>query len=442
MRRIDDIPVPDEEPGEFGVAGTGQWSKLFERHPEGGGPFGGRDNALTKLLGFLRAKSIPFDVAVELAKFWNGKFVDPPMDPAEVHRKISRGWVQWLEGGLPDATPDNLGTDHQRLLEFIDLDRLGQLAAEAGGVEWIVEDLILSGGIHFITAPPGGGKTWAAIDLVRACMTGTKWLDHKPAKQVPVLYINEEMGAGPFFQRLDQMRVPGSRLSILQRAGINLDNPSDLSQIADHIRSSGVRIVVLDTFVRVHSRDENNNSEMAQLFGRFKAITDAGAAIVCLHHHRKSGSGSPVEHEAMRGAGEIAAQADLIAAIDKIDGIFRFRVTKHRHLEESAVPAFGFAVDNQDDGSAVIIAAELEMAEEGSRMPNAGRSGRGAANDPSGRILSVLAENTGLTENQLAKLAKVRRENVPGAMAKLESDGLVFSILGDRGATVWHRSEF
>jgi hypothetical protein len=442
MRRIDDIPVPDEEPGEFGVAGTGQWSKLFERHPEGGGPFGGRDNALTKLLGFLRAKSIPFDVAVELAQYWNGKYVDPPMDPAEVHRKISRGWVQWLEGGLPDATPDNLGTDHQRLLEFIDLDRLGQLAAEAGGVDWIVEDLILSGGIHFITAPPGGGKTWAAIDLVRACMTGTKWLDQKPAKQVPVLYINEEMGAGPFFQRLDQMRVPGSRLSILQRAGINLDNHSDLSQIADHIRSSGVRIVVLDTFVRVHSRDENNNSEMAQLFGRFKAITDAGAAIVCLHHHRKSGSGSPVEHEAMRGAGEIAAQADLIAAIDKIDGIFRFRVTKHRHLEESAVPAFGFAVDNQDDGSAVIMAAELEMTEEGSRMPNAGRSGRGAANDPSGRILSVLAENTGLTENQLAKLAKVRRENVPSAMAKLESDGLVFSILGDRGATVWHRSEF
>lgn len=442
MRRIDDIPVPDEEPGKIGVAGTGQWSKLFERHPEGGGPFGGRDNALTKLLGFLRAKSIPFDVAVELAQFWNGKYLDPPMDPAEVHRKISRGWVQWLEGGLPDATPDNLGTDHQRLLEFIDLDRLGQLAAEAGGVEWIVEDLILAGGIHFITAPPGGGKTWAAIDLVRACMIGTKWLDHKPAKQVPVLYINEEMGAGPFFQRLDQMRVPGSRLSILQRAGINLDNPSDLSQIADHIRSSGVRIVVLDTFVRVHSRDENNNSEMAQLFGRFKAITDAGAAIVCLHHHRKSGSGSPVEHESMRGAGEIAAQADLIAAIDKIDGVFRFRVTKHRHLEESAVPAFGFAVDNQDDGSAVIMAAELEMPEEGSRMPNAGRAGRGTANDPSGRILSVLAENTGLTENQLAKLAKVRRENVPGAMAKLESDGLVFSILGDRGATVWHRSEF
>jgi len=442
MKELEDYILPVEPGGERVGGVTGQWRGLHDRHPEGGGPFGGRNNALTKLIGYLRAKSVPYDDAIHYALWWNERFVDPPLDPEEVQRKVSRGWVQWLEGGLPDATPDNLGHEHDRLLEFIDLHRLSELAAEAGGVEWIVEDLILAGGIHFVTAPPGGGKTWAALDLVRACMTGTKWLAHKTATECGVLYINEEMGAGPFFNRLDELRVPGKSLTILQRAGIDLDNASHLSQIADHIRSHRIRIVVLDTFVRVHRRDENNNSEMAQLFSRFKALTDAGAAVVCLHHHRKSGTGSSVEHEAMRGAGEIAAQADLIAAIDKVDGVFRFRVTKHRHLEESAVPAFGFAVDNRDDGSAEIIAAELEMPAEGSTLPNAGRSGRGTANDPSGRILSVLAENTGLTENQIAKFAKVRRENVPGAMARLESEGMVFSILGDRGATVWHRSEF
>lgn len=442
MKELEDYILPVEPGGERVGGVTGQWRGLHERHPEGGGPFGGRDNALTKLIGYLRAKSVPYDDAIHYALWWNERFVDPPLDPEEVQRKVSRAWVQWLEGGLPDATPDNLGHEHDRLLEFIDLHRLSELAAEAGGVEWIVEDLILAGGIHFVTAPPGGGKTWAALDLVRACMTGTKWLAHKTAVECGVLYINEEMGAGPFFNRLDELRVPGKSLTILQRAGIDLDNASHLSQIADHIRSHRIRIVVLDTFVRIHRRDENNNSEMAQLFSRFKALTDAGAAVVCLHHHRKSGTGSSVEHEAMRGAGEIAAQADLIAAIDKVDGVFRFRVTKHRHLEESAVPAFGFAVDNRDDGSAEIIAAELEMPAEGSTLPNAGRSGRGTANDPSGRILSVLAENTGLTENQIAKLARVRRENVPGLMARLESEGMALSILGDRGATVWHRSEF
>jgi len=442
MKELEDYILPVEPGGERVGGVTGQWRGLHERHPEGGGPFGGRDNALTKLIGYLRAKSVPYDDAIHYALWWNERFVDPPLDPEEVQRKVSRAWVQWLEGGLPDATPDNLGHEHDRLLEFIDLHRLSELAAEAGGVEWIVEDLILAGGIHFVTAPPGGGKTWAALDLVRACMTGTKWLAHKTAVECGVLYINEEMGAGPFFNRLDELRVPGKSLTILQRAGIDLDNASHLSQIADHIRSHRIRIVVLDTFVRIHRRDENNNSEMAQLFSRFKALTDAGAAVVCLHHHRKSGTGSSVEHEAMRGAGEIAAQADLIAAIDKVDGVFRFRVTKHRHLEESAVPAFGFAVDNRDDGSAQIIAAELEIPAEGSTLPNAGRSGRGTANDPSGRILSVLAENTGLTENQIAKLARVRRENVPGLMARLESEGMALSILGDRGATVWHRSEF
>ena len=440
MIDLDDL-IPPEEPGREKAGGvTGQWRGLHDRHPEGGGPFGGRDNALTKLIGFLRATSWVFDDAVNYALWWNERFLDPPLDAAEVTRKISRGWVDWLEGGIPDATPETVGQDHQRLLEFIDLDRLAQLAAEAGGVEWIVEDLILAGGIHFITAPPGGGKTWAAIDLVRACMTGTEWLAHKTAKECAVLYINEEMGAGPFFNRLDELRVPGKRLTILQRAGINLDNPSDLSQIADHIRRHGIRIVVLDTFVRVHSRDENNNSEMAQLFARFKALTDAGAAVVCLHHHRKSGAGSPVEHEAMRGAGEIAAQADLIAAIDKVDGVFRFRVTKHRHLEESAVPPFGFAVDNRDDGSAAIIAAQLEIPEEDSRMPNAGPNGRGRGNDLSSRILAVLDDFTGLNVNGIVGRVKAKKASVIDALGQLEESGRVLVVM-DGQHKLYHRLE-
>jgi hypothetical protein len=409
----------------------GQWAALFERHPEGGGPFGGRDNALVKLLGFLRAKSFPYQVALAIAEWWDAKFVDPPLGALAIRDKMSRGWVEWLDGGIPDDRPDSVGKSGEHLLEFIGLDRLAELAAAASDTQWIVQDLIISGGIHFVTAPPGGGKTWVAVDLLRACLTGTKWLLNHQAQRISCLYINEEMSPGTFFDRLSRMSVPSEGLTILQRSGVRLDSPSDLEQIVEHIKSRSIRLVIVDTFVRVHRLDENSNVEMASLYQRLKAMSEAGAAVVCLHHHRKSAAGGgPVEHEAMRGAGEIAAQADLIASIDKRDGVYRFHVTKHRHLEEGAVEDVGFGIETSDDN--LVSLCHSELPDTASTLPVQGRKGKDGTPSPSDRILAVLSENPGIGLNRVQSLARVKRETCQAVLAELEAGGLIQSVTKDK----------
>lgn len=335
---FDEIEAVGRSKREFTPSGDDtagdEYKSLWVAHPQGGGPFGGRDNALTAFVGMLRAKSLPFEGALAMALDWNNRYLSPPMEEHEVRTKVGSGWVRWLAGGIADATPeDATAPTPKRKLTFLNWAELTELAKRADDTEWIVPRAILRGGVHFITAPAGGGKSWAAVDLVRACATGEKWLDSIEAKPCKVLYVNEEMGAGQFWLRAS--RISGGNLAnmyTLQQEQVKLDNPEHLAAILEFIKAEGIEVVVLDTLVRVHGYDENSNTEMARLYDKVRRINALGVAVVALHHHKKGkGADNAVSHEQMRGAGEIAAQADLIASIDQSEGVYRFRTTKNRH---------------------------------------------------------------------------------------------------------------
>lgn len=442
MNWLDDIkPVPGKVErigGDTSANPVNEWSSLWEDHPEGGGPFGGRDNALTVLVGFLRAKDFPIESALMVADAWNVAHCKPPIDAHVVHDRVQRGWVSWLGGGLPDATPETVLAKPSRNLRFLSFSDLAEEAAKAGQQEWIVPDIIIAGGVHFVTAPPGGGKSWVAVDLVRAVSTGGKWLDHAQCGKHPVLYINEEMGAGTFFQRLDDVGATGESFWALQQAGAKLDNPEHLAQIIKFIVQNNIKIVVLDTFIRTHNLDENSNNDMSRVYDLFKQINATGASVVALHHHRKGGLASPVAHEMMRGAGELAAQADLIAAIDKVGDGFVWKTTKHRHLEDSKWPNFGFRLVTNEDGSKTFEQMELEDAQEGIHDGHTRAIGNQTTSNPSGRILSAIANSEGLTSTDIAKVAGCRRTTVDEWLSKLEKDGLVRRENGTRGKTGWY----
>ena len=106
-----DIPlVPDakperkqREPGE--PSGDGTMAKLYTKHPEGGGPYGGRDNALTAYVGYLRSTGIDYDSAYPAALAWNLQWCDPPMDESDVAFKAGRAWSDWPESDREPLTP-------------------------------------------------------------------------------------------------------------------------------------------------------------------------------------------------------------------------------------------------------------------------------------------------------------------------------------------------
>lgn len=334
---FDNLPklvAPAKRPiGEAEDDGNNPWLALFQQHPESGGPFGGRDNALTALVGFFRAKGFPIEAAREFALDWNNRHCLPPLDVESVYDKIARAWIEWNGGTLPDNTPTEPTEPTE--LEIMRWPDMQRKVVELGNVEWIVPDVLLAGGLAFISAPAGGGKSWVAADLVRCLSMGELWLGQLDVALATVLYIDEEMGLLSMFHRLDGLGANPLGLHYMNQQGVRLDNPAHMKQLINHIKEFNIRLVIIDTFVRVHGHDENDNSKMSALYRSFKQIKQAGCAILALHHNRKSGTEAGVAHEQMRGAGDIAAQADTVFSISKKDNVYTMKATKNRHCDES-----------------------------------------------------------------------------------------------------------
>ena len=419
----------ERQPGE--PSGDGTLAKLYQRHPEGGGPYGGRDNALTAYIGYLRSTRIDYDSAYPAALAWNLQWCDPPMEEHEVREKAGRAWYEWKDSDLPELTPAMLReqlaqkVEPKRKLEFMNWQQFCEAASAADDAQWLVENLITKGGMHFITAPPGGGKSWIAVDLVRACNEGSLWMGCLPVTKCNILYINEEMGIGRFFQRFFKLS-PGAceNVHIMQKQMVKLDNSEHLADIVQYVKDHDIQIVILDTFVRVHGYDENSNTDMAKLYDRMKGINESGAAIIALHHHKKGIHAGPVAHEAMRGAGEIAAQADLVATVEHKDGIYTMKTTKQRHIGEEDFVEVSYQIVTDEDG--------------GMRLQHC-IGGAEATKEQilTERVLAALDQNERMSGNALAAVIGNNKQVAFAFLESMKEQGLIRKIDPEFARSPW-----
>lgn len=422
-------PREERQPGEYSDDGT--LAKLRQRHPEGGGPYGGRDNALTACVGYMRSTRTHIDFAAPAILDWNKRFCDPPMEEWEVYEKMGRAWSDWKDSDLPPLTPAMLREELQvkvqpkRKLEFLNWQQFCDAAALADDAQWLVENLITRGGMHFITAPPGGGKSWIAVDLVRACSDGSLWMGCLPATQCNVLYINEEMGIGRFFQRFFKLCPTAcENVHVMQKQMVKLDNPEHMADIVAYVKEHQIAIVILDTFVRVHGYDENSNTDMAKLYDRMKGINESGAAIIALHHHKKGIHAGPVAHEAMRGAGEIAAQADLVATVENKDGIYTLKTTKQRHIGEEDFVELSYQIVTDEDGNMVLkhCVGGAEATKEQQLTE---------------RVMNALDQNEKMSGNSLAGIIGGNKQVALALLESLKEQGLIRKIDPEFARSPW-----
>jgi hypothetical protein len=95
--------------------------------------------------------------------------------------------------------------------------------------DYIVHDIIRPGTVTLFQGAPGSLKTWAALDLLRAAATGTKWLDTFQVDKVASLGIfldsaPEDLWAQ--WRRLTQEQEEAFAQAALTEAEIEYDNPS------------------------------------------------------------------------------------------------------------------------------------------------------------------------------------------------------------------------
>ena len=425
---------PRAERGEYnGSASDAEYThhKLMQQHPEGGGPYGGRDNAVTAMVGYLRERQFHYDLAVAFAQDWNLKHCDPPLLPHEVEDKVSRAWAEWSlsvrEMYTKEVAVKDLLADRAKAVEVKeprkkkipwDWDRLQEEAAKSRDTEWIVPNVIARQAIHYFAGPPSSGKSWMAADLVRAAECGGQWMSLAPCVKSKVLYVNEEMGVGEYNHRFHLLYPEACRgLHSYVNENMKVTDPDDLQDIVDSVIDLKIDIVIIDTFVRVHNLDENSNSEMSKLYQHFKKITDAGAALVVLHHARKGATGS-LGHESMRGAVEIAAQAETVLSIENKFGHYTVKTVKQRRSSFEDQINFEFKIHAHSSEALEIQRIDIATAEK--TMDQA--------------ILDYIDTNPGQTSQQISEGIKKRKSDVVKALQGLEDEEMLNATSGQRGA--------
>jgi hypothetical protein len=133
---------------------------------------------------------------------------------------------------------------------------------------------------------------------------------HLPVpKKYVVLYLTPEVGDRPINHRLEKLGLQNDEgflfRTLSMGANVLLDN-KELIAAADG------KVIFLDTLVRwLKGRDENNATEMSQLFDLIQALIAAGAvAVVFAHHSVKGNKKMPFTMTmdcVFRGSGDIAA---------------------------------------------------------------------------------------------------------------------------------------
>jgi hypothetical protein len=104
----------------------------------------------------------------------------------------------------------------------------------------------------------------------------------------------------------------------LSQNGIKVDVESVRDEILEIVKEKNIKLLILDSLVRVHGQVENDAGGMAKVFNGLQKIISEGASILFTHHHRKQqGFGTNNPAQMMRGSSDILAVVDCHITIEK-----------------------------------------------------------------------------------------------------------------------------
>jgi hypothetical protein len=204
----------------------------------------------------------------------------------------------------------------------------------------LIEDLLVASSICGLTALPGIGKTFLALEIARAVSTGGKVMGQFKVNGGPqgVLIIESDSSAADLAQQWRRLTAvehdawrdacdpdlpeeanpvnPFGRIRFLIQSTFMLDLSDEVRRVivtalderifptqrvpdyevegSDGQRhtvfkeTGGCALIVLDTLSRLTTADQNNNSEMERVLANARVICEVtGAAVLLLHHNSK-----------------------------------------------------------------------------------------------------------------------------------------------------------
>ena len=303
------------------------------------------------------------------------------------------------------------------------------LAEDLSPVEWIVENLIPEEGIVALSGVPGSYKSWISYHLAVCVAKGVPLFGQFQTKQNRVLIIDEENSPRLAHQRLLKLEVGETPIYFLFMKGIKIDTRNDLEGLINLSNNLEIGLIIFDSLIRMHTKDENDAVAMARIAEALKEFTKSGMSVLFTHHHRKqSPFGGKNLSQSLRGSSEILAFVDCHLAVEKTEEHLIISQTKLRQAEELRP----FKVGIRDEDDKVIFEYLGEHDEVKKKIEEA-------------KILIVdyISEHDGATRQEMIQAlgAQVGERTLSEALRSLENKEEIRSLRGSHGKKTYYLPE-
>ena len=242
----------------------------------------------------------------------------------------------------------NPDTTKYKLISYHEL-----MAEPAKPMEWVLDRMIPKVGVSILAGDGGIGKSWLALDLALCVASGAKFLGRFQVTQGKVLIIDEEGCETSTRLRCEDLHtgtpIVNRNLDICfsENNGINIDNDNDLEWLIKTTKDFGPSLVIIDSLIRVHTKDENSANEMQGVLRQAKRLADeCNTSILFVHHTSKPYQGR--QKTSLRGSTDIRNFVDSV--------LFVYKKWQHKVVEHDksrfgiAVEPFGFEITDVNGG--------------------------------------------------------------------------------------------
>jgi RecA-family ATPase len=226
--------------------------------------------------------------------------------------------------------------------------------------KWVIEKLIPHQCITLVSGAPASFKTWLILEMAIYIAKGERLFDQFECEKNNVLIIDEENHLRLVKERMQSLGAEANLpIHYLSQKGFLVSEKGMIESVLKICEEKNIEIIFIDSLVRINNAEENDASQMSEVFRNIKKLCQAGKTVIITHHERKEGAMKSSAQNRLRGSSDIQASVDCHLALrrDKNDRTKVLIEQAKLRLDEE-IESFEVAVKKSDEKTEFIYLGE------------------------------------------------------------------------------------
>jgi len=313
-------------------------------------------------------------------------------------------------------------------------------------VKEIVKGIIRPKSLIIPYGAPGDLKTMLFMDQAVCIAMGKPWLPPAPwqsggkaipTEQRPVIWIDQDMGKDKILERFGalckQHKAPPDlplKVYTFQDPPLDASDPASIAILA--ARASGAGLIIIDNLGTISGEAEENASTMRLVMANLRWLAEStGAAVIVIHHQRKSNGITGRAGDALRGHSSIEAALDLALQISREPYSDQITIKSTKTRAREVAPFTAYFTYTQDDNG------DLETAQFYSVEPEDLLSSYAIEREIKAALADGPMTQSALWQAVKAELPEVGKPRILDMVRQLEDGGQIIMTPGMKNAKVY-----